>query len=256
MTTSFAPLNTTAAAASPALATARPAPVAPRFEMYTLIHKALRQFMADTLRRLGRADVDDAQDLVPALDQVDSLLVQLRAHLQHENDFVHTAIEARRPGAARRTRDDHVGHLDALANLEDESRALRHARADQRATLVLRLYRHLAVFVAENLEHMQVEETENQAALWALYSDAELIDIEGQILASLGPDEMALTLRWLAAALNPQELAGVMAGVRAAAPQPAFEALLDVVCCQLDEGRRAKLLRTLGLPPVPGLMSC
>lgn len=252
MTTSFAPLTT----AAPTLAPARSAPVAPRFEMYTLIHKALRQFMADTLRRLGRADVDDNADLMPALDQVDTLLKQLRAHLKHENDFVHTAIEARRPGAARRTRDDHVGHLDALANLEDESAALRSARAEQRALLVLRLYRHLAVFVAENLDHMQVEETENQAALWALYSDAELMDIEGQILASLGADEMALTLRWMAAALNPSELAGVLAGVRAAAPAPAFEALLDVACCQLDEGRRAKLLRTLGLPPVPGLVAC
>lgn len=54
---------------------------------------------------------------------------------------------------------DHVGHLGAIVRLEDETHALRTAAPAQRALLALRLYRHLAAFVGENLLRMQVEET-------------------------------------------------------------------------------------------------
>lgn len=226
-----------------------------RMDVYTSIHKALRAAMSDTLRRVGRLDVHDDEEREAVCSNVQALLQQLRSHLQHENDFIHAAIEARRPGGARLTAEDHVQHLDSIGNLDDEAQALRHARAAQRQAMALRLYRHLALFVAENLEHMQLEETENQATLWALYSDAEIAQMHDRLVASIGPDEMALTVRWMAAALPTQDLVDLFSGVRANAPAPAFAALLDVACTQLDEGRRARLMRALGLPPVPGLVT-
>ena len=158
---------------------------APRFDMYCFIHKALRQYMAHTLRGLGALDASEADERNVVLDNVDGLLAMLRSHLQHENDFVHTAIEARQPGGARETADDHLEHQEAIRNLEDESRALRDAHDEHRPQLALRLYRHLAAFVGENLVHMQVEETRNNATLWALYSDEELVAIHDRLVASI-----------------------------------------------------------------------
>ncbi len=237
-----------------AAATARTA-TAPRLDLYVFIHKALRQFMGHTLATLGRMDVDDAEERSVALDGTDALLAQMRRHLQHENDFLHTAIEARRPGGARLTAEDHGQHEEAIANLEDESRALRDARPEQRPALALRLYRHLAEFVGENLVHMQIEETQNNAALWALYSDAELAEIHGRLMACIGPAEMALTARWMAAALNDQELALLYGDIQHSAPAPAFDALCSIARSQLDDRRWARLARALGLPPVPGLVT-
>jgi len=227
---------------------------APRLDLYAFIHKALRQFMHETLARLGRLDVEDSDERNGTLDQVDALLQQLRCHVQHENDFIHTAIEARRPGASRHTADDHLLHGDAIGNLEDESRALRNGRADQRAALAQRLYRHLAAFVGENLQHMHIEETENNATLWALYTDPELADLHDRLVGSLPPDEMALTARWMAAALNPQELALVFGDIQRKAPAAALQALLDVTRPVLSDTRWAQLNRALGRPPVPGLV--
>lgn len=236
-------------------AVASAAPKAPRFDLYAGIHKALRQFMAHTLRQLGAMDVEDSEDMAIALAGVDALLAMLRSHLQHENDFLHTAIEARRPGGARHTADDHGLHQEAIDSLGDELAALRAARAEHRAPLALRLYRHLAEFVGENLVHMQVEETRNNEALWALYSDAELVALHDRLLSTIGPDEMALVTRWMAASVSPQELAGMCLDMQAKAPAPVFEALLDVMRAQLDEKRWAKLARALGRPAVPGLMT-
>jgi hypothetical protein len=235
-----------------------PAPVqsrAPRADLYVFIHKALRQFMSHVLGRVGSMDLEDADERSAVLGDVESLLGLLRGHLQHENDFFHTAIEARRPGAARHTADDHLLHVDAIGNLEDEARAVRDARPDLRPALALRLYRHLALFVGENLVHMQLEETQNNALLWELYSDDELMALHDRLMAAVPPHEMMLAARWFAAALNPQELALAAGGMQQKAPPAAFAALLDVMRPQLSEQRWAQLARSLGLPPVPGLMT-
>lgn len=230
-------------------------PKAPRFDMYVLIHKALRQFMSHTLQRVGAMDIGDTEERTAVLDGVDALLHFMRDHLKNENDFVHTAIEARRPGGARHTADDHLLHSDAIGNLEDESRALRNARDEHRPALALRLYRHLADFIGENLQHMQIEETQNNALLWALYSDEELFAIHDRILASLPPEEHALVARWMAASLNIQELILVYGGMQQKAPPPVVDTLLGIVRTQLSEARWAQLARALGRAPVPGLMT-
>lgn len=230
------------------------AAAAPRFDMYTGIHKALRAFMVDTLLRLGRVDVEDADELGATLAQLDALLAELRHHLHNENDFVHTAIEARRPAGASRTAADHVEHQASIADLEDEVRTLRAADPARRALLALRLYRHLALFVAENLEHMQIEETANQATLWALYTDAELAAVHDAILANHTPEQMATVVRWMARALSPQELTGLCLDARAKLPPEAFAGLFGLIRAELAPARSTRLARALDVAPVPGLV--
>jgi len=229
-----------------------------RFDMYGAIHKALRHFMADTLYRVGRMDLDDRIDREDTLNQLDALLLQLRSHLNHENDFIHPAIEARRPGGARHTADDHLQHLEAIANLEDSSHALRQTGttpSPANAPRARRLYQQLALFFGQNLEHMQIEEQDNQALLWALYTDEELQAVQDRLLAAIGPAEMALTVRWMSVSLNPQELAGLFGAMRAKAPPQAFNALYEIAQSHLDLLRAAKLSHALGLPAVPGLVN-
>lgn len=218
---------------------------APRFDTYGAIHKALRHAMAHTLHGLGALDVNDDPERSAVLDSVAALLALMHSHLQHENDFVHTAIEARQPGGSARTAADHLQHQEAITDLEDETRALRHAPPAQRPLLAQRLYRHLAVFVGENLVHMQVEETEGNATLWALYSDEELIALHDRLVAVIPPAEMAVVARWMGAALSVPELALVFSDMRQKAPPPAYEALLGIASAQLCERRQAQLAHAL-----------
>ena len=247
---------TAAAIAKPAAPTPAVAqPAVPRMDMYTPIHKALRAFMSDSLVRLGALDPADDGERQRTLDQVDALLAQMKSHLEHENHFVQTAIEARCAGAGTRTAHDHVDHLETISNLEDECRALRDARPEQRPALALTLYRHLGLFVAENLQHMLVEERDNNAALWAHYSDDELLAIHDLLLASIPPAELLASTRWLVVALSVDELTPMFAGMRQKAPPAVFEAFLDVARQHMDSGRFARLARALGLAPVPGLVT-
>ena len=224
------------------------APAAPRFDMYGPIHKALRSFMCDTLLRAGRMDVNDAAERDATLDQVDALLAFCLDHLERENAFLHTAIEARRPAGSARTADEHVEHIETISTLRDETAALRGAASPAQAMLAHRLYHHLSLFVAENLQHMHIEETANNAALWALYSDAELHEIHGRLLAGIPPAKELLVARWMIPALNPMERAVILGHAKTLMPPEAFLGILAHLQPHMDAAGWSKLTASVGVP--------
>lgn len=227
----------------------------PRFDMYACIHKAMRALMADTLVAVGRMDPLDPQELAAVGERVRELLDFCDSHLEHENTFVHTAIEARAPGASARIAHEHDDHAAHIFSLKQTVAALCASESGGAPKLAQDLYLALTLFVAENFQHMHMEETAHNAVLWARYTDAELVDIHNALVASIPPVEMMFCLRWLVPAMNPAERAGMLGDMQAHAPAPAFAAALDVVQPHLSQADWAKLSRTLGLPPVAGLVA-
>ena len=233
------------------LAAAEPA----RMDMYAGIHKALRAFMVDTLLAVGRMDVTQEDSLSRAAAQVVELLDFCTAHLQHENDFVHTAMEARAPGASDAISHEHDEHLAHIAQLRSTTEALAGQSIPARMATAAQLYRELGCFVAQNFEHMHVEETAHNAVLWAHYTDDELGAIHDALVGSIPPAEMMTVARWMLPAMNPLERAAVLSDMRAKAPPPAFQAVLATVRPHLSEVEWSRLACDLGLPAVPGLVT-
>lgn len=224
---------------------------APRYNMYGFIHKALRACMSDTLMRLGRMDVSDADSLDTTLDQACGLLNFCRMHLDHENRFVHPAMEAREPGSASRIAGEHVHHEDDIELLLGRIEALEDSRADLPAGRVAadRLYHEMAVFVGDNFQHMDYEEREHNAVLWAHYSDAELHAIEGALVASLSPEAASFSLRWMIPAISHPERVQLLGGIRANAPAERLTNVLALARAHLDGASWNRLSAALALPP-------
>ena len=226
-----------------------------RFNLYAGIHKALRAMMADTLLAVGRADPTDAADVNMAATRVGELMDLCASHVRHENNFVHPALDARCLGVCGPVAQDHEGHLHHIAHLRDAALSLLKTEASERESALQALYLALALFVADNFQHMHTEETVHNSALWAAYSDAELIGIHDALVATIPPAEMMLVMRWMLPQLNAPERLGVMQGMRAGAPAPVFEEMLTGTQGLLNQRDWAKLARGLGLPPVPGLVT-
>lgn len=204
------------------------APSPARYNMYGFIHKALRHFMSDTLLMLGRLDTTEAAEIDAALAQTRELLALCRMHLEHENRFVHPALEACEPGSAARIAGEHVHHEEDIALLLEQVDAVDALRRDTLACEAAagRLYRHMAVFVGDNFVHMDYEEREHNATLWAHYSDAQLLAIEAAIVAALTPATSALSMRWMLPALSHPERVRLLEGLRANAPAVVFGGVL------------------------------
>jgi hypothetical protein len=220
-------------------------PAQGRHDIYLLAHKGLRAFMAEVLTTVGRIDADDASEVTRALAQVRDLLELCRAHLEKEEQYVHVAMEARRRGSTVRTADDHAAHVRAFEQLELDVRTVEENAAVARAAAITRLYRNLAVFIAENFVHMQIEETENNAVLWATHSDAELMALQQAIVASLSPEQQAAFLRWMAPYLTPVERATLLGGLKRNAPVQVFGNILAMLKPYLDVRDWSKLMAAL-----------
>jgi len=231
---------------------ASPGATAPagRRDFYAPIHKALRLFMTRTLCSVGSTDPADAQQVRATLDAVGQLLALCESHLGHEDAFVHPALERARPGSAARVAAEHEHHVEAIADLRDLAALVADCRNDAARTAALgRLYRTLALFVADNFQHMHVEETAHNAVLWAAYSDAELDAIERALVASIPPAEMAEVLHWFMPALSAPERAGMLSGMQQGMPADAFCAVLGIAQRTLSPLDHMRLLRDLGLAP-------
>jgi hypothetical protein len=216
-----------------------------RFDIYAGIHKALRTLMGDILGRLGRCDLDHPGDLRDTLERTDLMLDLMASHVDSENTVIHTAIEARLPQGARQTTEDHVEHQHSIAALRQDVQVLRVAQPVQRPLLARHLYRQMALFVAENLEHMHVEETTNNATLWSLFTDAEIGQLEGQIVGRLSPEKMMAYMRWFAVGLSTAELTGLLQAMRLGAPAEAFDATLALIKGELSPERWDRLATAL-----------
>lgn len=233
-------------AESPVVTGTRPG----RLDLYAGVHKGLRQCMAETLVAVGRMDLFDPTATAETLGAVRALLDLSRTHLHVENQFFHPAMESRRPASARRTANDHADQTRAIERLEAGVLAVERAAAEARRAPVQRLYTDLAAFVAENLSHMAVEETENNAVLWAAYADEELAEIHQAIVAFLGPATLTAFLRWMVPAMSPAERAGLLGGIQLGAPRPVFEAILAAARPHVAERDWAKLMAALAPMPV------
>jgi hypothetical protein len=215
--------------------------IAPRHDLYRFIHKGLRGYLCETLIAVGRIDPADRNDMNCVLGELRGLLALCRGHLEHENAFIHPALERALAGAAAETSAEHERHRQEIAALGEAARRLEDGAVEDRGEAAHRLYLQLSRFVAENLAHMLQEEEENNALLWRSYEDAALRGIEQAIVAKLSPEQMAVALRWMVPAMTPAERAGFIGELRRALPAGPMKQILDLVRPHLTGGEWRKL---------------
>ena len=99
---------------------------------------------------------------------------------------------------------------------------------DQKVVLGVEAYGLFNSFAGDYLGHLAHEETELQQALWDNFTDEELGAMEGRILASVPPDLMAQFIPNICAALNANELTGMLCQMKAMAPPKMFENVMKM----------------------------
>lgn len=218
-----------------------------RFDIYRYIHKGIRAYLSDTLLAVGRMDPESDAELQAGLDALHGLLDFCESHLQHENTFVHPAMEKVAPGSAQSMDAHHHQHEAMIAELRHDAGQLRHANTNAREAVAAQLYRKLALFVADNLAHMHEEETRNNEILWRGYSDEEIMAIHDAIVHSIPEAENAIGMRWMLSAFNHQERQRLLQGMQQDAPRPVFEGTLEIARCTLPSSDWNKLQRAMGV---------
>lgn len=216
-----------------------------RWDIYGPIHKGLRLAHAGLIVRLGEAD--------PVADQkvlLDDLLAHLNiaaGHLDHEDSFIHPALDAAAAGATDDLVEHHLSHRHDLELLLALIAGLRTAPGETRLAGWRELYLSFCAFVAADLEHMAHEETVIWPKLCAHFSDEQLAELEMRIVGSLSPDETIAVMRIMLPAMAPQERIGLLAGMKADAPPEAYQAVITLAAKPALKDSDFAALQRLGL---------
>jgi hypothetical protein len=241
----------------------------PTTDLYRLVHRGLRWGLSRALSMLGAVDLKDHEARADALQEVITIVEMCGSHVRHEETFIHEAIRRAAPNRAESLEREHAEHFEQIDDLKrraatlnyvsarlgavltpDEERSARPGESRQPSAaspeeLRQELYLRLGSFIAENLDHMRVEEEIVQPLLDANLSALELTEIHERLVRSLQFDELVLFFRVMLPAATATERLDLLAGPKAGMPSQVFAALLWQSSTHLSDAERAVLVERL-----------
>jgi hypothetical protein len=221
-----------------------------RFDIYRTIHKALRLRMSELLVATGRLDCGNDDEVASLCASLDEFCAFCISHLEHEDEFIHPALEARMPLSSWKINAEHRDHERDIETLMAAADALRRAPVSARSLHAQMVYHTLGLFIAHNLMHMYVEETEHNRTLWQYYSDDEIREINARLLAHVTQTQMTYGLRYMLPAMQPEERVTMLLEIRATAPIEAYRAISAQAQEVLDSQAWYHLAQALDLIPL------
>ncbi len=211
-----------------------------RAELFGMIHKALRSRLFDLSIELARCDFTDAAQARTARNAYERTVGFLREHHEHEESFVEPFLEKRAPSIVSANRAQHEAIDAKLARLDA---LIAEAKGAESAKRLVSAYDE---FLAEYLVHMRHEEGTVQAALWEHFTDEEILGVQGRIQGSIPPPRFAEWLEIMLPALNLDERAMMLGGIRRKAPEPAFRMASEIAVRVLGQNAFAAVSRRIG----------
>jgi len=193
-------------------------------DLYYAVHKGIRLANARLLIALGQADPRDEASVMDVLAKLEAHLALSLGHLTHENDKIHTVVEARLPGGSDHQGEDHDHHVAAFDELRRLAEDVAAAGID-RPDRLRRLYQRFAIFVADDLTHMHEEETELMPTIAAHFSPEEIDGIEHSIGASIPPAKMVPIMAVMLGGTSRSERIEMVTGMKTVMPAEAFDGL-------------------------------
>jgi hypothetical protein len=216
-------------------------------DLYRDIHKGIRAELFAVTADAGRIDPASGAARAAVAGHVRALVEVLESHAGHEDTVVQPVLEQYAPALADRIRADHerfdvrTGELVAFADeMADSPRA-------ERAEAVRNLYLELAEFTGAYLLHQDVEDRTVVPTLERVIGPDAVLGLKMRIVASIPPPELATSLAFMLPAMNIDNRAELLGGVRAGAPAQVFEGIWGLAGSVLTAADCADLGERLGL---------
>ena len=197
-----------------------------RYNVFNMIHKALRALFYDTAVTIQRTDFDQPEANA-AIKKIEMVLQLLEEHSHHEDEFILPLVMTTNVELSNDFKKDHeVDHKlveDLLKQIEDWRNA---TTAQQKIEAGSGIFMSFNEFIAFNLYHMNKEETLLLFALWKQYTDEELLNTSQQIVAKIQPQTLAFESEWMIRSNSNQEIINWLMGVKLSGVERVYDQLL------------------------------
>jgi hypothetical protein len=214
------------------------------FDLYKDIHKGIRADLFAVTGEAGRLDPADRVGRAALAEHVHRTVDLLVVHAEHEDTHIDPVLAVHHPDLAEHITSDHAvldRRLLDLGAMADEAVV---AGPTQVAGRVDGLYVELASFTSAYLAHQDLEERTVMPALFAAVGFDQVLAIHGAIVGSIPPELMAASLALMLPAMNIDDRADLLGGMRAEAPPEVFEGVWALAGSVLTPaGHRALAVR-------------
>ena len=225
--------------------------MAERHNLFEFPHKSFRFMWMEVVSVAGTTNAGDDASLEQLEAKVD-FAVDAYAHHNHDESswFAPRLAEIDKDLAARWIHD-HDEHEHVLHSLRERAHAIRAERDGAARSAKLRdFYRFACRFLADDLDHMALEQEAIMTAFQNAYTDDQLRQLEGQFVAErIDPAYMKTLTPLFLRACNIDERTLLLSLVQKQSPSPeAFQGLLNgLVASIVPAGELAQIRGRLGV---------
>ena len=197
----------------------------PRFDTLTPIHKAVRSMVYEVGGDLQTTDFADEVEAAAAMADLESALRLMLDHHTTEELYLYPKLQPFEEQLVASMLEQHQSVV-ALLDIAGEARRGVHASdAENRVIAGAEANVRFNELVALYFDHLAQEEAKVLPATWKHFDDAQLMAIQGAIIAEMDPDVLFQWLGWMFKGLNRAELVGMLRGARMGMPPEALEAV-------------------------------
>ncbi|HMK05030.1 MAG TPA: hemerythrin domain-containing protein [Ferruginibacter sp.] len=213
-----------------------------RYNIFNMIHKALRAMLYDTALTLQQTYFADTAEAAEAFEKLNAVIHAFEQHGHHEDSILMPVIEKFQRATIASFEQEHIDDRrmgDDIIHLQN----IYHAAQSTQERIVAgsAITKAFGNYMIFNLEHMQREEAELNKLLWNHFSDDEIKMINAQIVAVVPPEAMAATTPWFMQAINSEEAITWLKEVKEKAPAPVFASLFELTETYLPERTRIRV---------------
>jgi hypothetical protein len=163
----------------------------------------------------------------------------LTDHTATENKYILAPLETRNPGFTADYLSDH-SEIDSLEqSLQERLFAFNGTQSNDEGH---QFYLDLCDFQSAYLEHIDVEDVELEEEMQKHFTDEELMGHQIEIMQAMSFDMLLLWFKYIVPARRPDENAQVLTGFKSAAPEEAYNTVLDVIRKEISESELKEIL--------------
>jgi hypothetical protein len=198
------------------------------FDLYRDVHKGIRAELFALTASAGNLDHTNPVAWAAFAGHVDAVASMLTLHAEHEDTHIGPVLQEHQGSVASLVVTDHETLDASFQAVVDAAHAGNDAAAGVHRRIAHFAYLELAAFTAAYLSHQSLEERVIMPLLENAIGVEAVLGIHTAIIQSIPPDELARDLTLMLPAMNVEDRAELLAGVRATAPDEAFQAILGL----------------------------
>jgi hypothetical protein len=202
-------------------------------------HKGLRNALGKITLLAGKTDYTSKTSVEKLHAMGKEVFALLKDHTYTENTYILAPLEKRNPGFTEDYMTDHVEIDNLEQSLLDRLMAFNGKQSNDEGH---QFYLDLCDFQSAYLERIDVEDVELEEEMQKHFTDEELMEHQIEIMQAMSFDMLLLWFKYIVPARRADENAQVLTGFKSAAPEEAYNAVLDVIRKEISESEMNDIL--------------